>query len=276
MVRAARHSSSSLLNERNLATAGFALQMRQRHLLRRLQTIRTSARRMIFGSIVPQLEMLSVLEPAASWEGTPATAVVAPSSLASRPVSVRFREPKLRSQPRDVMSTLLTRQTTESASTEIFVLGVKPNEVLLPNRRAMTACRKRALPANVGLSPRPRPRLGPASVTGKANAVCCTTMKANAGIVSFFICAASLFWRPADRPDRNLLLSVLHHPHIQFAPLLAGVIDRDARDDKGREQEQGDGVVGPTFHKGGAVLIHARRFAWSLGIFLEWKQQFRH
>jgi len=42
--------------------------MRQRHLLRRLETIRTSARRMIFGSIVPQLEMLSVLEPAASWE----------------------------------------------------------------------------------------------------------------------------------------------------------------------------------------------------------------
>jgi len=41
--------------------------MRQRHLLRRLETIRTSARRMIFGSIVPQLEMLSVLEPAASW-----------------------------------------------------------------------------------------------------------------------------------------------------------------------------------------------------------------
>src|SRR5262249_40696929 len=100
----------------------------------------------------------------------------------------------------DVMSTLLTRQTTESASTEIFVLGVKPNEVRLPNRRAMTACRKRALPANVGLSPRPRPRLGPASVTGKANAVCCTTMKANAGIVSFFICAASLFWRPRRSP----------------------------------------------------------------------------
>jgi hypothetical protein len=46
---------------------------------------------------------------------------------------------------------------------------------------------------------------------------------------------------------------------------LAGVIDRDARDDKGREQEQCDGVVGPTFHKGGAVLIHARRFAWLLG-----------
>ena len=29
---------------------------------------------MVFGSIVPQLEMLSVLEPAASWEGTPGTA----------------------------------------------------------------------------------------------------------------------------------------------------------------------------------------------------------
>ena len=29
---------------------------------------------MVFGSIVPQLEMLLVLEPAASWEGTPGTA----------------------------------------------------------------------------------------------------------------------------------------------------------------------------------------------------------
>src|SRR5262245_36462881 len=131
MVRAARHSSSYLLNEPNLAKTGFALQMRHIHLLRRLETIRTSARRMIFGSIVPQLEMLSVLEPAASREGTPGTAVVAPSSLASRPVSVGFREPKLRSQLRDVMWTLLTR--LESAST-----SVKPSEVLPRNRRTMT------------------------------------------------------------------------------------------------------------------------------------------
>ena len=36
---------------------------------------------------------------------------------------------------------------------------------------------------------------------------------------------------------------------IYFAPLLAGVIDRDARDDKGREQDQCNGVVSPTFHK---------------------------
>ena len=71
-----------------------------------------------------------MLEPAAPPEGTPAAASVAPTSLASRPVSVRLREPKLSSQRRDVMSTLPTRQVTESASTEIFVLGVKPNLVL--------------------------------------------------------------------------------------------------------------------------------------------------
>src|SRR5262249_14148856 len=205
-----------------LAPPALSLKSTQRHLRPRPQPTPPPARRMIFGSIVPQLEMLSVLEPAASWEGTPATAVVAPSSLASRPVSVRFREPKLRSQPRDVMSTLLTRQTTESASTEIFVLGVKPNEVLLPNRRAMTACRKRALPANVGLSPRPRPRLGPASVTGKANAVCCTTIKANAGIVSFFICAASLFWRPRRSPRSQSPAIGASSPSYTFRATLGG------------------------------------------------------
>src|SRR5262249_45586676 len=95
------------------------------------------------GSIVQRnLEMLSMLEPAAPSEGTPAAAAVAPTSLASRPDSVRFREPKLRSQRRDVMSTLLTRQVTASASTEIFVLGVKPNDVLPRNRRAMTRLSK--------------------------------------------------------------------------------------------------------------------------------------
>ena len=85
-----------------------------------------------------------MLEPAAPPEGTPAAAAVAPTSLASRPVSVRLREPKLSSQRRDVMSTLPTRQVTESASTEIFVLGVKPNEVLPRNRRAITRLSKRA------------------------------------------------------------------------------------------------------------------------------------
>src|SRR5262249_40156526 len=96
-----------------------------------------------FGSIVQRnLKMLSMLEPAAPPEGTPAAAAVAPTSLAWRPVSVRLREPKLRSQLREVMSTLLTRQVTESASTEIFVLGVKPNEVLPRNRRAITRLSK--------------------------------------------------------------------------------------------------------------------------------------
>jgi hypothetical protein len=83
------------------------------------------------------LEMPSMLEPAAPSEGTPAAAAVAPTSLASRPVSVRLRDPKMRSQLRCVISTLLTRQTTESASTEIFVFGVKPNRVLPRKSRAM-------------------------------------------------------------------------------------------------------------------------------------------
>jgi len=57
-----------------------------------------------FGSIVHlNLEALSVLEPAAPWEGAPG------SSLASCPVSVRFRDPKLRSQLRDVISTSVTQ-----------------------------------------------------------------------------------------------------------------------------------------------------------------------
>ena len=77
-----------------------------------------------FGSIVHRnLETLSMLEPAAPSEGMPAAAIVAPTSLAPRPVSVRLRAPNVRSQLRDVISTLLTRQITDSASTGIFVLG---------------------------------------------------------------------------------------------------------------------------------------------------------
>src|SRR5262245_64691722 len=147
-----------------------------------------------FGSIVHRnLETLSMLEPAAPWEGTPATAAVAPISLASRPVSVRFRDPKLRSQLRDVMSTLLTRQTTESASTEIFVLGVKPNEVLPRNRRAMTRVSKARTAGECwAITAANAKAVGPAAVPGEANAGFGTTLKANAGIISFFICAASI------------------------------------------------------------------------------------
>src|SRR5262245_4711126 len=91
-----------------------------------------------FGSIVHcNLEMLRMLEPAAPSAATPAAVAVAKISLASRPISVRFREPKVSSQLRDVISTLLTRQTTESASTDIVALGVKPNRRLPRNSRAM-------------------------------------------------------------------------------------------------------------------------------------------
>ena len=70
--------------------------------------------------------------------------------------------------------------------------------------------------------------VGPVAVPGAADAVFCKMVRANAGIIGFFICSLSLalFGRShRSLTDRNLLLSVLHHPHIHFAPLLAGVID---------------------------------------------------
>src|SRR5262249_51152863 len=146
------------------------------------------------GSIVQRnLELLSMLEPAAASEGMPAAAIVAPTSLASRPVSVRLRAPKLSSQLREVISTLLTRQTTDSASTEIFVLGVKPNLVLPRNRRAMTRLSKaRTAGECSAMTAANAKAFGPLAVPGAANAVLCTTVRANAGMISFFICAASV------------------------------------------------------------------------------------
>src|SRR5262249_22355302 len=146
-----------------------------------------------FGLIVQRnLVMVSMLEPAAPWEGTPAAAAVAPISLASRPVSVRFRDPKLSSQLRDVMSTLLTRQTTESASTEIFLFGVKPNEVLPRNRRAMTRLSKARTDGECGaITAANAKAVGPVALPGEAKAVFCTTVRAKMEIIRFFIYAAS-------------------------------------------------------------------------------------
>src|SRR5712671_3349886 len=125
-----------------------------------------------FGSIVHRnFEMVSMLEPAAPSEGTPAAAAVAPTSLASRPVSVRLRAPKLSSQLREVISTLLTRQTTESASTEIFVFGVNPKEVLPRNRRAMTRLSKaRTAGECCAITAAKAKAVGPVAVPGAANA----------------------------------------------------------------------------------------------------------
>src|SRR5262245_14566719 len=147
-----------------------------------------------FGSIVHRnLVTLSMLEPAAPSAGTPAAAMVAPTSLASRPVSVRLRDPKLSSQLRDVISSVLTRQTTESASTEIFWLGVKPNEVLPRNRRAMTRLLKARTDGECGAITAAKAKaVGPVALPGAANAMFCTTVKANAAIISFFIYAASV------------------------------------------------------------------------------------
>ena len=62
---------------------------------------------------------------------------VALTSFASRPVKVRLQIPKVRSQVRALMSKLLVLQTTESAVTEIVLLGVKPKLVLPPKSRAI-------------------------------------------------------------------------------------------------------------------------------------------
>src|SRR5262245_61052982 len=140
-----------------------------------------------FGSIVQRkFEMLSMLDPAAPCEGTPAPAAVAPISLASRPVIVRVRGPKrvpdpnLSSQLRDVISTLFTRQTTESASMEIFVLGVKPNLVLPRNRRAMTRLSNaRNAGECCGITAAKAKAFGQLAVPGAADAVLCTAVRAN-------------------------------------------------------------------------------------------------
>ena len=135
-----------------------------------------------------------MLEPAAPSEGMPAAAIVAPTSLASRPVSVRLRAPKLSSQLRDVMSTLLTRQMTDSASTEIFVLGVKPNLVLPRKSRAMTRLSNaRTAGECCAITAAKAKALGPPAVPGAANAVLCTTVSAKAGIkagmISVHLCS---------------------------------------------------------------------------------------
>src|SRR5262249_50302500 len=145
-----------------------------------------------FGSIVQRrFETLSMLEPAAPCEGMPAAAAVAAISLALRPVNVRVRDPNLSSQLRDVISTLLTRQTTESASTEIFVLVVKPSLVLPRNRRAMTRLSNaRTAGAFCAITAANAKPVGPLAVPDAANAVVCAAMRANAGTISFFICAA--------------------------------------------------------------------------------------
>src|SRR6516164_11799201 len=172
-----------------------------------------------FGSIVQRsLETLSMLEPAAPSEGMPAAAIVAPTSLASRPVSVRLRAPKLSSQLRDVMSTLLTRQMTDSASTEIFVLGVKPNLVLPRKSRAMTRLSNaRTAGECCAITAAKAKPLGPLALPGAADAVVCTTVSAKAGIkagmISFFICTTSVR-NPLRWAILRLRYSIMHQAQM--------------------------------------------------------------
>src|SRR5689334_7866193 len=72
-------------------------------------------------SVQLSFERLSVTDPAAPSDGTPAMASVAKTSLARRPLMVCLAPLKVSSQEREVMSTLLTRQTILSAVTEIFL-----------------------------------------------------------------------------------------------------------------------------------------------------------
>jgi len=60
-----------------------------------------------------------------------------------------------------------------------------------------------------------------------------------------------------DALRRNLRQSVRHHSHVHFPPLLAGVINRNPRDDEGREQEQRNGALSPTLRAGGNVALIA-------------------
>src|SRR5262245_15366353 len=162
-----------------------------------------------FGSIVHlNLETLSVLGPAAPSEG------VLGSSLASRPVSVRFRDPKLRSQLRDVISTSVVRQTTESASTKIFVLWL-----MLPrNRRAMTRLSKARTAGECrAITAVKAKAVGPVAVPGAADAVFCKMVRANAGIISFF--SLALFGRPTDR---DLTAIGASSPSYTFRATLGG------------------------------------------------------
>src|SRR5262252_480442 len=90
---------------------------------------------MTLGSIAhSRFLMLAVIEPAAPSDMTPASARVAKTSLASRPVRVRLWLLKMRSQLRAVMLTSLILHTIESAATAILF----PREMIRPlpsNRR---------------------------------------------------------------------------------------------------------------------------------------------
>jgi hypothetical protein len=146
-----------------------------------------------FGSIVhSNLEMLSTIDPAAPSDEAPALSPVALTSFASRPVKVRLRSPKVRSQVHAVMSTLLVLQTTESAVTEIFVLGVKSKLVLPPKRRAIILLSKARTNGEYWAITAVNARaVGPVAVTGAATATCCPTIVKIAGRMNLIICAVS-------------------------------------------------------------------------------------
>src|SRR5262249_54034302 len=89
----------------------------------------------------------------------------------------------------------------ESASTEIFVLGVKPKLVLPRKSRAMTRLSDaRTAGECCAITAAKAKALGPLAVPGAADAVLCTTVSARAaieaaikaGMIGVFISAASV------------------------------------------------------------------------------------
>jgi hypothetical protein len=122
----------------------------------------------------------------------PAVRAVTLTSFASRPVKARLRSPKVRSQVRAVISTLLVRQTTESAVTEIVLLGVKPKLVLPPNSRAIILLSKaRTTGECCAITAANARAVGPVAVTSAATAACCPTMVKAARRMNLVICAVS-------------------------------------------------------------------------------------
>jgi len=80
----------------------------------------------------------------------------------------------------------------ESASTGIFVLEVKPNLVSPRNRRAVTGFSKaRNAGECCAITAANAKALGPVAVPVATKAVFCMTVRTDAGMISFFICAVS-------------------------------------------------------------------------------------
>ena len=111
---------------------------------------------------------------------------------------------------------------TESVSTEIFVLGVKPKLVLPRNSRAMTRLSNARTAGECGAITAAKAKaVGPLALPGAADAALCTTVSAKAGIkaeiTSFFI------GTPPFGTLSRLRYSIMHQAQTYGARSLAAV-----------------------------------------------------